>query len=720
MTNIKIVEHVVQELPSERPLVVGHKYKVIQADGTLIEYVINSQGEPVRLKGITNDESSRLDRLSSEQISKVESITTGDITKLKEDYTKEQIDDKISDLGNLANSSKISLGDSTELPVPPQSGGVTIPNAWVELAQNVTYTQAGGSPLTGIDGHRSIAEWDNDNEEWILVDMGALPEPENKIPDWVEGETYTGGISPDQVLESGQAWRVKPSVTSTTERPSESDDWEPMIYVDVHVSDVDRPDLEEFKVIDEVENIVFKTNPFDYHRVEPIEGVDRPDIALIVVDSNGNVIWTSEDKSSGGGGSVDIDSVREVIKTSELITTFWEPPVQEAYNSGSSNAEYWLNLDYWGLFDEVRVNQKTAQGYDPYVTRELLGESTSGGYDIYRYEFKPPNPTRKVVVISSIHGSERIPAMVTQRFFKALCEDWMHDPTLTWARHNIHFVVLPLANPSGFHVTNRRVWETDPIPATWTKSGTTVTVSFNISDFPNNNPNVSANNYFTASEGVAGNTWISLIDSSDQDAVPDDGYRIATVVDGQTVTVTTEESGGASSGTCNIFVSTDPNRGFDLPAAPWANSTTSSAKSAFSDPVGVAYNNKGTKPYSLNETKFVADTFDLHSDATFAVDMHNGAADYDTRYGTGLGIDLTPLNSLNAMHASFTDGNMPISSSTSNVASQYGSRMHDINSFTIEWGQHNNITEEIATESQRWMTNFILICSRFYNKKINE
>src|SRR5699024_4792261 len=109
MTNIKIVEHVVQELPSERPLVVGHKYKVIQADGTLIEYVINSQGEPVRLKGITNDESSRLDRLSSEQISKVESITTGDITKLKEDYTKEQIDDKISDLGNLANSSKISL-----------------------------------------------------------------------------------------------------------------------------------------------------------------------------------------------------------------------------------------------------------------------------------------------------------------------------------------------------------------------------------------------------------------------------------------------------------------------------------------------------------------------------------------------------------------------------------------------------------------------------------
>ena len=243
MTNIKIVEHVVQELPSERPLVVGHKYKVIQADGTLIEYVINSQGEPVRLKGITNDESSRLDRLSSEQISKVESITTGDISKLKdldsqgeadsklnskvdkesgkslvedgliekleEDYTKEQIDDKISDLGNLATSSKISLGDSTVLPVPPQSGGVTIPNAWVELSQNVTYTQSGGSPITGIDGHRSIAEWDNDNEVWSLVDMGEMPV--GSLKEWVAGSYLQGDVR----TYKNKVYRAKVNTTAT-------------------------------------------------------------------------------------------------------------------------------------------------------------------------------------------------------------------------------------------------------------------------------------------------------------------------------------------------------------------------------------------------------------------------------------------------------------------------------------------------------------------------
>src|SRR5690606_40501679 len=145
MVDIKIVEHVVQELPSERPLVVGHKYKVMQPDGTLIEYVINSQGEPVRLKGITNDESSRLNRLSSDQISKVESITTGDITKLKEDYTKEEIDEELNSVRNLANSSRINLRGSTVLPVPPtRPDDSVIEDAWVRLAQNVTYTQAGG------------------------------------------------------------------------------------------------------------------------------------------------------------------------------------------------------------------------------------------------------------------------------------------------------------------------------------------------------------------------------------------------------------------------------------------------------------------------------------------------------------------------------------------------------------------------------------------------
>lgn len=176
-TNIKIKTHVVKQLPAERPLEKGAVYKVEQPNGDLLTYTIDSSGNPVLERGITNEQNTRLERLSSEQISKVESITTGDITKLKEDYTKAEIDQQFNDVRNFANSSRINLNGSTVLPVPPRRPDNTvIEDAWVRLAQNVTYTQAGGSPLTGIDGHETVAEWNNEDGEWVLVDMGELPQ----------------------------------------------------------------------------------------------------------------------------------------------------------------------------------------------------------------------------------------------------------------------------------------------------------------------------------------------------------------------------------------------------------------------------------------------------------------------------------------------------------------------------------------------------------------
>lgn len=98
------------------------------------------------------------------------------INKLSQDYTKAEIDQQFNDVRNFANSSRINLNGSTILPVPPRRPDNTvIEDAWARLAQNVTYTQAGGSPLTGIDGHETIAEWNNEDDEWVLVDMGELP-----------------------------------------------------------------------------------------------------------------------------------------------------------------------------------------------------------------------------------------------------------------------------------------------------------------------------------------------------------------------------------------------------------------------------------------------------------------------------------------------------------------------------------------------------------------
>src|SRR5690606_21242677 len=71
------------------------------------------------------------------------------------------------------------------------------------------YTQSGGSPITGIDGHRSIAEWDNENEVWVLVDMGELPK--SYIEEY-EAKQYPEGAT---ILFNRQLFRSN-KVTSTS------------------------------------------------------------------------------------------------------------------------------------------------------------------------------------------------------------------------------------------------------------------------------------------------------------------------------------------------------------------------------------------------------------------------------------------------------------------------------------------------------------------------
>lgn len=583
--------------------------------------------------------------------------------------------------------------------------GNTLPTLGTEnkfsIVGSGTYNQAVGGDVVVPENSLGIIVWDGD--EWSVGSFVELPEPEIDKTNIIQEKS-------EKLTTETAVFSYSTPLTSERILP-ENDSF----------SHIDRPDLARLKetpliITGEDDGIIGRVSK---NSIIVTDTIDRPDIeGVIFTDENDVVVAVASQKEAGENeGDVNEEEVKEIIKESELINTFWEPPEQEGFSTGSSSAEHWLNYDYYADFDQVRVNQKIAQGYDPYITRELLGTSTKGDYNVYRYEFKPTKPTRKVILFGGTHGSEKIPPMVLLRFFKALCNDWMNDPTLMWARHNIHFVVIPLVSPFGMRHANRRVWETDPIPCSWNKSGDTVTVTFNESDFPTNNPNVSASDYFTASEGVAGNTWISLINSSDQNILPDDGYRIETVVNAQTVTIDVPLSGDGA-GTCEIFVSTDPNRGFDLPSYPWKDNTTTNNKTTFSDPVAVPFNNKGTKPFALNESIFIRDTYELHSDATFAVDLHNGAGDYDTRHDPDVGIDPTPYLLNNRLHAPFTDEIMPIRIVVANTAGRYGGQLLGMSSFTIEWGELAN-TDERATDAQRWMSNFILICARFYNKKNN-
>lgn len=588
-----------------------------------------------------------------------------------------------------------------ELPTPSQSV------AYSFLGEG-TYTHVSGDVVVP-DGHWGVANWDG--SAWGFSDMGELPQPDIDKTDTVvepservTTETAVLGYSTPLTSE-----RILPDGNSFSNNV------------------VDRPDV---PMLTDLPLILTGDDDSIVGRVSKnaivVTEIDRPDIdGVIFLDENGNLIQVVENGSGEGGGSdVNKDEVKRLIKESEYNVAYYEPDVQEEYNNGTSQNEYWLNYDYYADFDTVRENQKAASGYQPYVSRELLGLSTDQQYEVYRYEFKPANPTHKIILFGGVHGQERIPPMVLLRFFKNLCENWMHDPVLTWFRHNIHVVVVPLVSPYGFRERNRRVKETDPFPATWTKTGDRVTVTFNVSDFPTTNPNVSASNYFTASPASAliDKLWLSFINSSDQDVAPDNGYPIKAIVDGQTVQFDVPPGSGEGAGTCQIYISADPNRGFNLPSIDWNDKNpNTNTMSAFNEPVSVPFDNKGTKPFSLNESIYVMDTYEEHQDATLAIDIHNGAADYDTRWNPGFGIDISPIQKMNDMHANFSNDQFHYRTNTldANSAGYIGTQLFNMASFTIEWGGHNLVTEEIATDSQRWLVNFILQASKFYDKKLN-
>lgn len=425
----------------------------------------------------------------------------------------------------------------------------------------------------------------------------------------------------------------------------------------------------------------------------------RPDLSNynVFIDSQDHVISYDFLTESSGGG-------QESISFTDL---YYNPAPQEPYNIGSSGTE-WINANLYHELWLPFLNDTT------YVTRELLGVSSERQLNIYKYEFKPENPTRKVVFFAGNHGPEKIPVIVLYRFFKNLIENYSSSPALQWARKNIHFVVVPLLSPDGYELRCRRVKETAPFNASWTKTGNVATITFNTADFPNTNPNLTASTYFS-NNGIVGKTMISLIDSSDTVAIPNDGYLIQSNPSGQSVTINVP-TGGASSGTCKIYVSTDPNRNYSTPNNSWEAATPNGTITPYTEPVAVRMDNKGTKAYSLTESLIAKKVIDDNQDATFLIDFHNGSADYDSRWDN-ISFDRSGLDQINDLHRLYTNQFLDRIIDL-NALSPYASQTHSINAITVEWGQHSPITVAVATDSQRWFGNLMISGSWYYNKKL--
>lgn len=580
------------------------------------------------------------------------------------------------------------------------------------------YPNAGGlvrdTSIGGVDEGLAVQFLKN-GLDWVKFTY-PLPKPFKGVPVW-EKMSYKKG---DQVLHYGQYYEAS-GLTTPDDVPDVSELWDIAIYKGVYTDSYDRPDLvDEGFFVDNGGNVIQRIGG-DFILSKDF---DRPDKPLVYVDNNGFIIL--DVTTVGGGGDTPDEKVAEIardeIRVSEFIELFTDFGSKQ-----SMDVDPGIPLsELYGLWDGILSRKINNPNYPNYVSKTLLGKSTNYNQDIWRYDFKPPTPKVKMILVGCTHGWEKNPTYMLQQFFDYFVDNWAKHPMTQWARWNVHFIVVPVLNAGGYIPSpfpdspdsrgQRRVLETLPFPASWTKTGNEVTITFNTADFPDTNGRLDAATYFSH-EGVAGKVYVTVTDTNDSVSLPKGGYRIESVVNGTTIKIAVD-SGGSSSGSCEICVSTDPNRQYPCNNPTWESYTSIGAVNGYPPS---AQDNKGTKPFSINESIIMRDLLISEDDETLTclLDLHAGAGDYVTLFNNASGMSLRPVEEVMKLASDFTATPMELRGTPRNPLSAYASQIHNMAGYTPEWSWASTLSAENATEQYRWFANLILILARLYNKKTN-
>lgn len=426
---------------------------------------------------------------------------------------------------------------------------------------------------------------------------------------------------------------------------------------------------------------------------------DRDDVSLVFIDSNGRILYNAGTPANptpptgGDGGSTASEDF-------EWIPWWVAPGAQDAVTE-SVNVQ-----DIIDLWDAVLSAQNTASGVTAWGVKSALGTSSDGAYTIYKYVFTPPTYDKTLILCANIHGNEKHAAYLLPRFFESMNADWEGNPALEYLRWRIRWVVVPSLNPWGFDNDQRRIYETADIPCSWSRSGTTVTVTVPTGgSFPSTNPNVSGTGYIGDLCDGKLDVWVT--DSSDTGALPNSVYRVQTTPTAQTFTITGVDTGGTS-GTLNFRVFVDPNRNFDC-----GNWSTYTSSTTFVDGDGGAYDNKGTKPFSLAESVIAKELLEAYPTAVALISYHNGPAfPYPVYYPPNADSSLWQRVIRRFEHLT-TDAISAISTSLNPNLERYTVEVEARQAISPEWETINNLDASEAQAAYRWFINFAAAYARF-------
>src|SRR5699024_10411165 len=114
-----------------------------------------------------------------------------------------------------------------------------------------------------------------------------------------------------------------------------------------------------------------------------------------------------------------------------------------------------------------RLKDLVSNNHD--ITSSKLLSKDDLGNDVYQFDIKPIDynfthetgsvtgdtgetiEVPKIIITGAVHGSERGVPNFLYYFMKTLLENPNNDSTVDSLRQNVHFIIAPLVNPSGFN-----------------------------------------------------------------------------------------------------------------------------------------------------------------------------------------------------------------------------------------------------------------------------
>ncbi len=290
------------------------------------------------------------------------------------------------------------------------------------------------------------------------------------------------------------------------------------------------------------------------------------------------------------------------------------------------------SLPEWDVFMESQPTQNVDHVW---MARTVLGPSSIGEYEIVRYDFAPKAPAKTVILTGGMHGNEGNTPDALLRLFREIDSKQSSNPVLDYLRNQVHFIAIPILNPWGYVQGDRRCRETEPFSVNWVREGDLATITIDEDLFPNTGGRFTAQGYISPVN--AGKLVVSILSSSDPISLPPKGYKVETVIDSLSFTVSCPDAGDAE-GTADMVVLTDMNRQFDI------NNWTNYSALSWVDGNGVPFANKGTRPYALREVQYLKDVLDAHPDATAYLDFHTCLLPYVAFYGADDNFDRRPVD----------------------------------------------------------------------------